>query len=228
MDAIFAKMKYLLVITLFNLFSSALAGQNMTLVQWNEESKTNIRLLPKYGHVQKSAGQLDADARFIQVTLPDYGNKRFASEALIILGFQYLDHDVKTAMYRFNQAFLLDSTNSDIYRGYGAVYMTLEDYPRAGEQYKEGLINDLSNARILTDYGNYFMSQIMWDSAVQYLSRSYLIDSTNQNTSFKLSACYYYIGDCNQAVYYYKKCQSFGGEPISKDFVDSLQVKCKL
>lgn len=220
-------MKNLIAFCLFILASSSVVSQQMTLNEWNEEAKTNIRCLPKYGHADKTADQLEADSNFIRKTLPEFSSKRLASEELINLGFKYLYHDVKTAMYRFNQAYLLDSTNSDIYWGYGAVYMTLEDYPRAREQYEQGLLHDPLNSRIMTDYGTYFMVQGMTDSAFQYLSRSYILDSANQNTSFKLSACYYYIEDCKNAVHYYEKCKSLGGQPMTKEFVDALQTKCK-
>src|SRR5450755_1132625 len=175
-------MKNLLSICLLILFSLTVGAQQMTLDQWNEEAKTNIRCLPKYGHVEKTAGQLEADTIFIQNTLTEFTSKRLASEHLIDLGFKYIYHDVKTAMYRFNQAYLLDSTNSDIYWGYGAVYMILEEYPRARVQYEDGLLHDPMNTRIMTDYGTYFMTQGTTDSAIQYMTRSYKLDSTNQNT----------------------------------------------
>ena len=199
----------------------------MTLDQWNEEAKTNIRCLPKYGHAKKTAGQLEADSNFIQKTLREFPIKKEASDQVIDLGFYYLYRDVKTAMYRFNQAYLLDSTNSDIYWGYGAVYMTLQDYPRAREQYEDGLSLDPVNSRIMTDYGTYFMVQDNLDSAVLYLSRSYNLDSTNQNTSFKLAVCYYYKEDCKNGVYYYEKCKSLGGKPISKEFAEAIEKKCR-
>jgi Tfp pilus assembly protein PilF len=199
----------------------------MTLDQWNEEAKTNIRCLPKYGYAEKTAGQLEADSNFIQKMLHEFPIKKLASDQLIDLGFRYLYHDVKTAMYRFNQAYLLDSTNSDIYWGYGAVYMMLQDYPRAREQYEDGLLHDPMNSRIMTDLGTYFMVQDIPDSALRYFSRSFMLDSTNQNTLFKLSACYYYREDCKNAVYYYEKCKSLGCQPLTKEFVDALEIKCK-
>jgi Tfp pilus assembly protein PilF len=220
-------MKNLLTVCVFIFATSTIVAQQMTLNQWNEEEKTNIRCLPKYGHVEKTAEQLKFDTVFIQSTLPEFASKRLASEHLIELGFKYIYHDVKTAMYRFNQAYLLDSTNSDIYWGYGGVYMILQDYPRAREQYEEGLLHDTANTRILTDYGTYFMAQGIPDSAIHYLLRSYMLDSTNQNTSFKLSACYYYKEDCKNAVYYYEKCYSLGGQPLTKEFVDALKAKCR-
>jgi tetratricopeptide (TPR) repeat protein len=220
-------MKTLLSIFLFVLSSSVTIAQQMTLSQWNEEAKADIRLLPKYGYAEKNADQLKADSAFIQEALPKFANKRLASEHLVDLGFRYFYKDLKTAMYRFNQAYLLDSTNSDIYWGYGSVYMILEDYPRAKEQYEEGLRQDPVNTRIMTDYGTYFMAQGMTDSAIQYVTRSYLLDSTNQNTSFKLSAYYFYIEDCKNAIYYYERCKSLGGRPITKEYTDDLEKKCK-
>ena len=70
--------------------------------------------------------------------------------------------------------------------------------------------------------------QGMLDSAIRYMSRSYILDSTNQNTSFKLAACYLFKEDCKNAVFYYEKCKSLGGQPITKEFVDSLQSKCSV
>ena len=221
-------MKNILSIFLFVLSSSVAIAQQMTLSEWNEEEKSDIRLLPKYGYAEKNAGQLNADSVFIQKTLPGFANKRLASEDLVDLGFRYIYQDIKTAMYRFNQAYLLDSTNSDIYWGYGGVYMILQDYPRAKEQYEEGLLHDSVNTRIMTDYGTYFMAQGKTDSAIQYMTRSYQLDSTNQNTSFKLSACFLYKEDCKNAIYYYERCKALGGQPITKDFVEALEQKCIL
>jgi tetratricopeptide (TPR) repeat protein len=227
MEVNFTGMKNLLTFILFILASLSVAAQEMTLDQWNEEAKTNIRCLPKYGYAKKTIGQLEADSEFVNVTLPKFANKRLASEHLIDLGFKYLYHDIKTAMYRFNQAYLLDSTNSDIYWGYGGVYMVLQDYPRAREQYEDGLLCDSLNTNIMTDYGTWFVVQNMFDSAIQYLSKSYKLDSTNQNTSFKLAAIYFYKEDCKNALYYYEKCKALGGKPLTKEFEYELLKKCK-
>lgn len=92
-----------------------------------QESKNaeDIRMLPKYGGVQKSKEQLAADKDFLDEILSEdkyRDNKRLASDELIKIGFDYLyKGDVKTAMYRFNQAYLVDSTNTDIYWGFGGV-----------------------------------------------------------------------------------------------------------
>ena len=137
---------------------------------------------------------------------------RKASDHMIRLGFNYLYRDIKTAMCRFNQAYLLDSTNTDIYWGYGGVYMTLGDYGKAEKQYLEGLAINPKNTHLLTDYGTYFMAQYYnlqpidekgaltnLDSAITYMTKSFQLDPTDQNTTFKLSICYWNKGDCDNA-----------------------------
>ncbi|MBX2984008.1 MAG: tetratricopeptide repeat protein [Flavobacteriales bacterium] len=214
-------------------------GQQMTLEQWDAEAKENIRLLPKYGHTEKTGSQKQSDEEFITSALEKDSTHRKASDHMISLGFQYLYRDVKTAMYRFNQAYLLDSTNTDIYWGYGAVYMALGDYERAQEQYTEGLFLDPENAHLLTDYGTYFLAQYYGlqpidqqlasanlDSAIAYMSRSYQLEPSYQSTSFKLSICYWNRSDCESAWKYYDICKAFGGQPITEDYTDDLEGTC--
>jgi hypothetical protein len=89
------KMRHILtfVITLFALTAF---GQQMTLEQWNEEAKTNIRLIPKYGHAVKSETQKKSDQEFIETALNQDANNRKVSDHLISSGFQYLYRDIKT------------------------------------------------------------------------------------------------------------------------------------
>jgi Tfp pilus assembly protein PilF len=232
------KITPLLVISL-SLYSLTVSAQQLTLDQWNEQAKTNIRLLPKYGYAVKTDDQKKADQEFIEAALKQDTTNRRASNHLIRLGFQYLYTDITKAMYRFNQAYLLDSANSDIYWGYGGVYMALGDFAKARGQYTAGLAADASNTRLLTDYGTYFLVQYytqqpldeknalpQLDSAINYMTRSYKIDSKDQNTTFKLAVCYFQKKDCQKAWRYYTECVSLGGQPITADFTKALKEQC--
>jgi tetratricopeptide (TPR) repeat protein len=223
----------------------------LPITDWDEQAKTNKRLLPKYGHQQKTDEEKKADQEFIQAILIQDSTPKSASDHLILLGFNYLYRsDLKTAMYRFNQAYLLDSTNTDIYWGYGAVYMSLGEYSKAKEQYLEGLSTNPKNTHLLTDYATYFMSQYFiliemqnndiiknvkdqaknyLDSALTYLNKSYQIDPKDQNTTFKLSTTYYYKDDCDNAWKFYNECKVLGGQPITNDitYTKDLKKKCK-
>jgi len=244
-------MKRLLISLLYPLTITVFA-QQMNSTEWDDQAKSNIRLLPKYGLVQKTKEQKEADEKFISETmeLEQYnGDRTAASNHLIQLGFTYLyNRDVKTAMYRFNQAYLLDSANTDIYWGFGAVYMTLGNYDKAKMQYTEGLKKKPNNSHLLTDYGTYFMSQyydfvsmppnvgvknpteqagIYLDSALNYLKKSYQVDSKDRNTSFKLSVVYNFKNDCSNAWKFYDECKALGGQPITEEYTKELLKKCK-
>jgi len=231
----------LVSLTSFGQKYSDVMGQTITSKQWTEEAKTNIRLLPKYGYIPKTEGQKASDKEFLETTLKQFPTNRKASDHLIELGFKYLYKDIKTAMYRFNQAYLLDSTNTDIYWAFGGVYMILGDLENAQKQYLEGLAINSKNTHLLTDYGTYFMSQyyglqpldekkalVHIDSAIVYLTRSIQLDKIDPNTSFKLSICYYQKKDCRNAWKYYNDCKSVGGQPITEDFTKALTEQCKI
>ena len=230
----------LISLTTFGQKYSDVMEQKMTSEKWNEEANTNIRLLPKYGHIPKTDAQKKSDRDFIETALKQDTTNRKASDHMVRLGFSYLYRDIKTAMYRFNQAYLLDSTNTDIYWGFGGVYMTLGDYSKAEKQYREGLSINPANTHLLTDYGTYFMAQyyglqpidekaalINLDSAITYLTKSYKLDPTDQNTTFKLSICYWNNGACDNAWKYYDICKESGGQPITEDYTKELKNKCK-
>jgi tetratricopeptide (TPR) repeat protein len=230
-------MKYFLIIAGVLLFINGNA-QSMTPEQWKAEAATNIRLLPKYGNLEKTEAQKKADDSFIAETIKQEqfaGNRTAASNSMIALGFKYLgDDNIKIAMYRFNQAFLLDSANTDIYWGYGAVYMKLGFKDLAFEQYEEGLKLNPSNPHLLTDYGTYFLGEYYantnlkdLEKALQYLLKSYKLEKKNVDTLFKLSVVYLIKDDCKNAQKYYKECKAFGGAPISDDFTKELNEKCK-
>lgn len=232
-------MKQILTLTIL-FFASTVFGQQMTLEQWNEEARTNIRLLPKYGHVKKTEELKRLDKEFIERALKEDTTNRKASNRLIRIGFNYIYEDIKKAMYRFNQAYLLDSTNTDIYWGFGGVYMTLGDYEKAEQQYKEGLSLNPNNTHLLTDYGTCFMAQylalqlideekalIYLEKAITNILQSYKLNPTDQNTIFKLSVCYWNKGDCDNAWKYYNIFKELGGRLISEAYIEELKKKCK-
>ncbi len=227
-------------ITVFGQTYSEVMNNQMTFEKWEKESKTNIRLLPKYGNAVKTEEQKKLDQELIETSLKIDGTNRKASDHMIQVGFSYIYRDIKTAMYRFNQAFLLDSTNSDIYWGYGGVYMVLRNYDLAKKQYLEGLKINPNNPHLLTDYGTYFMIQYSnllevskkdaienLQLAIQTFNKSYELDPNDQNTLYKLSVAYYTDGNCKNATLFLDKCKALGGKPIDKGYESELKKKCK-
>ncbi len=221
-----------LILSLFVLFSY---GHRMTYSELQEEAKTNKRLIPKYGYIHKSANELTSDSTFISSILETDGSLEVGSAHLVGLGFNYLQQgDVKTAMYRFNQAWLLDSLNANAYWGFGAVYSFFSQTGEQIQQYNEGLEIDPLNSNILTDYGTIYLGNF-YDSAntyelylaIELLRKAYQQDPENYNTLFKLSICYYNLDDCYFAWKYWDKSVEHGGMPIMENFTRDLRKGCE-
>jgi tetratricopeptide (TPR) repeat protein len=243
-------MKILLVIIVILTRPVSIFSQ-YSFEKWEEESKTNKALLPRYGHLSKNQEEIKSDSDFIKqiMAMPEFKTRKEASDHLIGLGFQYYYRpDFKTAMYRFNQAYLLDSTNTDIFWGYGAIYMAFGQYDLAKQQYDDGLFMDSTNTHLMTDLATYYMEQFYMtiqmpvndivkdpkaqakdfiDSAIHYLSKSYKLDSKDVNTVYKLSICYWNIENCDNAWKYYDEAVALGGKPITEEYTKDLKKRCK-
>lgn len=226
-------MKYILTL-IAALISFSSFSQQISYKEWQEEAKTEIRLLPEYGNVTKTKGQIEADQELIQSELKQEGTHRKASDHLISLGFNNLySGDLKTAMYRFNQAWLLDPKNANVYWGYGAIYFSFNDTGEAFKQYNKGLILDSNCSNILTDEATIYMSMFAnknnpnyLNKAIEIYNKSYKIDPLNQNTLFKLSAAYFYKRDCTNARKFYDECMKLGGKPITEEYTNALKKMC--
>jgi tetratricopeptide (TPR) repeat protein len=226
-------MKYILT-TLILLISASVFAQQMSYDDWKEQAKTEIRLLPEYGNAQKTAGQIAADEELIRTELKAEGTHRKASDHLIKVGFDYLYRgDLKTAMYRFNQAWLLDPKNENVYWGFGAIYFVFNDYREALNQYNDGLQLNPNSSNILTDKGTIYLTQFEKDHdefnlslALGNLNQSYKITPSNQNTLLKLSVAYFYNKDCSNAWRFYNECMKLGGQPITREFTEALKKLC--
>lgn len=232
-------MKKIITIVLLA-FSVASFGQGLTFEDWQKESQQNKRLLPKYGGIDKTKKEKKSDKEFIADVMKKFKSEKEASNHMIDLGFQYLYRgDLKTAMYRFNQAYLLDNENSNIYWGYGAVYMAFGKFDLSREQYKEGLEINKNNDKILIDYGttylgefyNYYqadksMANDKLDKAIEKISKAYSINPSDPNSSYKLSICYLYKDDCEKAKEYLQISEKIGNPNITESYKTELEEKC--
>jgi tetratricopeptide (TPR) repeat protein len=86
-------------------------------------SAGKLNLVPMYGSevITKETKYFTADLTFIETVKEKYTDTEAAKE-LVLLGFNYFyEGQLQTAMKRFNQAWLIDSTNAGIYFGFWIV-----------------------------------------------------------------------------------------------------------
>jgi tetratricopeptide (TPR) repeat protein len=209
-------------------------GQQIDYSAWQEEAKTNIRLLPEYGNAEKTKEQKEADEEFIKTSLKQDGTRERASEHMIELGFNYLSrNDLKTAMYRFNQAWLLNPKNENAYWGFGVIYFSFNDLDKAMAQYEKGLKINPRSSNLLTGKASVMMSRFQASgsrdhltTAINILKQSYAIDPKNQITLYRLSACYLLSADCKNALKYYEECMALGGKPVVPEYTKAIKKEC--
>lgn len=225
----------LLILTAITTTAQA-ANTQYDYERWKEEAQYNKRLLPRYGHIPKSEGELKADSIFIaNVKLDGFTNLAQCAHDHVLRGFRYLNRgEIRTAMYRFNQSYLIDSTQAYDYWGYGAVYLAMQQVDLAKEQYETGLEINPQNSYIWTDLGTIYTIKFdnsnnhsFLDTAINYFSRAYEIDSANANTTYKLSAAYFRKQDCANALKYFKKTETLSDRFSNAQYVSLLEEYCK-
>ncbi len=105
------------------LISSILIFITISLIAWSSSGAQDISLLPKYGDLPKNAIQQEADKKFISTIDERYkGDRKKAAAEVSMRGWQLLrQSNFDDAMRRFNQAWLLDSTNGNALWGMAAL-----------------------------------------------------------------------------------------------------------
>jgi len=229
-----------LIVVLSLVFSFGAYAQHSSYKSWQLEAKKDIRMLPKFGNMEKTKQEIAADTRFVNSIVKAGKSKSEGAHDMIRIGFEYLyKGDLKTAMYRFNQAYLLNPKNSGVYWGYGSVYTALGAYDEARKKYTEGLELEPESAPILTDYATTYLGEYYADVRSNYkraqkslklaeerLLTSYAIDPHYINTTYKLSIVYLNSQDCTNAKKYLKATRALGGQPITKEYLSDFNLRC--
>lgn len=227
---------FLLALSIFTFFTSYSQKRYSSYQEWQTDALTKKSMLPRYGSLPKSEKENRIDSIFVSNILSSgkYDTRSEAAKHLADLGFQYLYRgDLATAMSRFNQSYLLDSTASYDYWGYGAVYMQLGNIEKAKEVYKTGLTLEPDNYLIWTDYATLFLAEYYQtqesaaiDSALYYFKRSHTIAPDYTSTLYKLSISYLIKNNCDSAWKYYDECLKIDGSNIADEYTTDLNSKC--
>jgi len=143
-------------------------------------------LMPQYGGVKKTAQLLFYDQQFLTDCDSKFPDRKEAAAYFQAKGWQFLQSgDPNTAMKRFNQAWLLDSTNAGAYWGFGAVTGQRQQHDESLKYLLLSQRYDSTNKRLLVDIalsrlnrysGNKQVTEV--DQAIKEL-HLFLVDSMN-------------------------------------------------
>ncbi len=161
--------------------------------------KDGIYKLPEYGRVQKCPEQLEVDKNFIKHVDSLFASHKEAARYYANRGWEFFFRDhYDTAMRRFNQSWLLDSMNADVYWGFANILGKQEHYPESMEYFHKSLALNAENEKVwycasLSLGQLYFQSKDnkYLDSAINYSRRSIALKPT-ADAYLQLAVCYYY------------------------------------
>ncbi|AFU68590.1 TPR_2 repeat domain protein [Psychroflexus torquis ATCC 700755] len=103
---------------------------------------------PRYGEVKKTKEYRELDEEFIQDCLKQFGTIDSSAAIQIDHAWRYYyNNDLKTAMKRFNQSWLLNPELPDSYFGFASLLETQGNLIDAKRYYKIGIEKDTKNDR---------------------------------------------------------------------------------
>ena len=120
--------------------------------------KTPFNEIPMYGGVEFTPEQKEINEKFIQDVVKQFGDRKTAAEKSVGFGWHYYNekHDTKTAMKRFNQAWLLDPNNAGAFFGFGFLMAEKKKYDEAIVYYKRSMELDPNNAVVVCNLGRMY------------------------------------------------------------------------
>lgn len=161
---------------------------------------------PRYGGLTKTAQQLEADKKFVAEAVQRHGTAPAASQAHVNFGWHYLaTGHIPTAIKRFNQAWLLDSTVADVYYGFSA-YLRQVSRPAEAAQYEQlARRHDTDGKGQLRYYGSLAVgkeAQQDYSGAIALYDQILQLDAQNSFATKKLGYWYMQQQDTARANQY--------------------------
>jgi tetratricopeptide (TPR) repeat protein len=127
------------------------------------------------------------------------------------------------AEYYFANAIKMDSTHElkDAVYQHGYCNYKLRNYSAAMPDYQKSLpsLPDNTLAAAYNEMGNIYLNLGKYDSAYDYLNRSFLKDSTNGAVLYSIASCYYLKGNTDESLIWFEK--SFQTKMLEKSAVEN-------
>lgn len=205
-----------------------------------------INLIPMYGHpkIEKTAGQKNADDRFIKTVSDNSGSREKASKEFAAEGGKYLQKgDSANAMRRFNQSWLLDPANYLAYWGFGALLLAQDKAAEAASHFDKALSlidDDRQKPRLLVDsakaYANQggaliktdkVKSEELFGKANSLIEEALKLDPQYGNAYRFGALIYYYQGNYEKAWEIVKRSRALDAYDFRPNFIEALSKEMK-
>jgi tetratricopeptide (TPR) repeat protein len=192
-----------------------------------------INKLPMYGDVKKCPEQIESDKIFLSEASKNFKDKKDAAKYYISRAWDYFyQQKLDTAMMRFNQAWLLDSLNADIYWGYGNLLGMQKKFKESLPFFEKSIKLNPNNAKALLSasisYGNIFYETkdvSYLNTSIKLLKNAAVIEPSNAQIPAQLAASYTYFTQRDSALKYMKIAEKLDPKAINPEVKKILTNK---
>jgi Tfp pilus assembly protein PilF len=201
----------------------------IVLIQLSCKSQTDcpegINVLPMYGEVQKCAEQIKLDDEFLLASEKQFKDRKKAAAYYVSKGWEYFyKEDNDTAMKRFNQAWLLDKTNPEVYWGFGNLMGKKKEFEQSIHYLQQSIALEPKNAKVYeslsTSYGQLFFKT----KEIKYLNLSIVnlkkvvkMEPKNGRAYGQLANSYSYFMQKDSLVKYIRKTDKIDAQFVNPE-----------
>jgi len=175
-----------------------------------EKCPEGINLLPMYGGQTKCEEQVKDDKKFISECDAQFKSRQIAAKYHLDKGWEYFyKSDFETSMKRFNQAWLLDSSNADVYWGFGNLLGTKHEFRESLPLLEKSITLNPNNSKvyecIATSYGQLFFETkdgTLLNKTIGNLKTAIQLDPKSASAFGQLTGAYTYFTQKDSARKY--------------------------
>ena len=149
----------------------------------------SINEIPEYGNQPKSPEMLQADQQFLNTVK---GKEQQAFDHMMNVGWSFFKRgDIGTAMKRFNQAWLIDSTRYESYWGFAAAEGRLNNLETSKHYYEKALSHNGDTKILNPEYAIVLREQAKAENNSEKLAEADNLFMSEIEAGNEKAACIY-------------------------------------
>ena len=164
-----------------------------------------------------------ADAEFLESIRTQGLSRDEGAKQVVKLAWSYwAKGDLSTAMSRFNQAWLLNPENGNIYHGFAVITSTRGAPPEDVERFFQIAVSKPEvDSNVFVDYGRFCWTQKQLDKSLAQLNKALQLSSTARNARSNIAFVYYLKDDFPSACKWAKEADQ-NGDKLEEGFLEDM------
>jgi len=191
---------------------------------WADSPPMNQQAM--FGGREKNAAMKAADAELVESLKKQGLSREEGAREVVALGWTYFaKRDIETAMKRFNQAWMLDPENGDVYHGFAVISATRGALPAESEKlFMLAVSKPRHDVRAAVDFGRFLWTQGKLDQSLIQLNKALAESPKAFNARSNMAFVYYRKADFAKACEWAKAARGNGDE-LEQGFLDDMCLR---